>query len=340
MADRSYSKDQQVIVEKILQHKSHEYYKILDISSNATDIEIKKSYRKISLKVHPDKNSHPKAADCFKIVNKAFEVLGDTQKRTIYDQTGADPDQRGGGFPSSSSNGGASPFGGSPFGGSPFGGPFGNFQTAGGGGGPQFQFDNDLFDILFGNTQGTTFSFGGAGPGQTYTFTSGGTPFGFGGVPRQRRSRQQTRQQQQQQTPPQQPEDLFNTIKQLLPLFAVLIVPIISNLFADTSSNIPFQLQKTGAFTVERTSSRFHVPYYIKQSSAPTLNEKNEKKLDKEAEHYYVGVLKNQCNREQNFKDEQINDAYGWFFHNQEKLDEANAIRLPSCEKLGHLGLL
>ena len=138
----------------------------------------------------------------------------------------------------------------------------------------------------------------------------------------------------------QQPEDIFNTLKQLLPLFAVLIIPIISNIFADSSSNVDFQLQKNSQFNHERISSRFHIPYYIPSKQVDLLNEKNSKKLDKEAEQYYVGVLKNQCNREQNFKDEQINDAFGWFFHDQDKLDKANALRLPSCEKLANLGLL
>ncbi|ODV72504.1 type I HSP40 co-chaperone HLJ1, partial [Cyberlindnera jadinii NRRL Y-1542] len=67
-----------------------EYYKILDVEQSASEGEIKKAYRKISLKVHPDKNAHPKADESFKRVNKAFEVLGDAQKRTIYDQTGGE----------------------------------------------------------------------------------------------------------------------------------------------------------------------------------------------------------------------------------------------------------
>lgn len=342
MSERSYTKDQQIIVEKILKHKSHEYYKILEIEKSASDVEVKKAYRKISLKVHPDKNSHPKAADCFKIVNKAFEVLGDSQKRAIFDQTGSDPDLRGGASSSAGfANGGGSPFGaGSPFGGAGFGGPFGNFQSAG----PQgFQFDNDLFDILFGNAQGTTFTFG--GPGQGYTFTSGGSPFGGGGFPRQRttnaqRARQQQQRRQQQQQQQQQPQDLYNTIKQLLPLIAVLIVPIISNIFSDSSSNVQFQLEKSGPFTQQRVSPRFNIPYYITQKQSKQLNDKISRKLDKEAENYYVGLLKHQCNREQNFKDEKINDAYGWFFYDQDKLDAANAMVLPSCEKLAHLGLL
>jgi len=344
MSDRSYTKDQEIIVEKILKHKSHEYYKILEIDQKSTDTEIKKAYRKISLKVHPDKNSHPKAADCFKIVNKAFEVLGDSNKRRIYDQTGSDPDQRGG----MGSTSGFSAFnrGAGGAGSSPFGGPFGNFQTSGPGDVP-FGFDNDLFDILFGNTHGTTFSFGGPGQGFTFTSAGGGSPFGgaggspfgnarTGGIPRTRRQQQQ-HQRQQQPTPP---EDLFQTIKQLLPLFAVLIIPIISNLFAETSPNIPFQLEKSGQFTQQRISHRFKIPYFIKPKSSTVLTEKVARKLDKEAESYYTGFLKNKCNREQNYKDEKINDAYGWFFHDEEKLREANSIRLPSCEKLMNLGLL
>ncbi|CCH42629.1 Chaperone protein [Wickerhamomyces ciferrii] len=344
---REYTKDQEIIVEKILKHKGHEYYKILEIEKTATDNEIKKAYRKISLKVHPDKNSHPKAADCFKIVNKAFEVLGDSQKRTIYDQTGSDPDQRGG-FPSGASTSGFSSAGGSPFGpGGPFGGGVFNGGSPFGGAGAQgFQFDNDLFDILFGNAQGTTFSFGG-GPAQTFTFSSNGSPFmNGGGFPRQRRRAGGPGFNQQQtantQAGPQAPEDLFGTLKQLLPLFAVLIIPLISNFFSDSSTNIQFQLEKSGLFSQQRISDRFNVPYYVtpKQSKMLKDNEKVSKKLDKEAESYYVGILKTKCNREQSFKEDRINDAYGWFFHDEEKLAQAEALRLPACEKLSTFGLL
>jgi curved DNA-binding protein len=68
-----------------------DYYKILDIAKTATPEEIKRAYRKLALKYHPDKTKGDKSAEeKFKEVNEANEVLSDPQKRKKYDQLGAD----------------------------------------------------------------------------------------------------------------------------------------------------------------------------------------------------------------------------------------------------------
>jgi DnaJ family protein B protein 12 len=68
------------------------------VQQNATENDLKKSYRKLALKLHPDKNSAPHADEAFKAVGLAYATLSDPQKRTIYDRYGdEDPDNRGGG---------------------------------------------------------------------------------------------------------------------------------------------------------------------------------------------------------------------------------------------------
>jgi len=67
-----------------------DYYAILEISKKASDEEIKKAYRKLALKYHPDKNKSPEAEERFKLVAEAYEVLSDKKKREVYDQFGED----------------------------------------------------------------------------------------------------------------------------------------------------------------------------------------------------------------------------------------------------------
>lgn len=65
-----------------------DYYKILGISRGASDDEIKKAYRKLALKYHPDKNKTAGAEERFKEVAEAYEVLSDKKKKEIYDSHG------------------------------------------------------------------------------------------------------------------------------------------------------------------------------------------------------------------------------------------------------------
>ncbi len=67
-----------------------DYYKILEVSKNATKEEIKKSYRKLAKKYHPDLNpDNAKAQEKFKEINEAYEVLGDDDKKQKYDTFGS-----------------------------------------------------------------------------------------------------------------------------------------------------------------------------------------------------------------------------------------------------------
>ena len=66
-----------------------DYYKVLDVPKNATEAEIKKAYRRLAMKFHPDRNPHDKdAEEKFKEAKEASEVLSDAQKRAAYDQFG------------------------------------------------------------------------------------------------------------------------------------------------------------------------------------------------------------------------------------------------------------
>lgn len=62
------------------------YYFILSLNIYASDAEIKRAYRKLAIQFHPDKNKSPEAEEIFKEVNEAYEVLGDPERKVMYDQ--------------------------------------------------------------------------------------------------------------------------------------------------------------------------------------------------------------------------------------------------------------
>jgi molecular chaperone DnaJ len=132
-----------------------DYYQIIGVPASATQDEIKKAYRKLASKHHPDKNqSDPKAADRFKEISEAYQVLGDADKRKQYDQM-----RQLGAF------GGFGPSAGARRPGQPGGSPFG--AGGAGPGGASFRFE-DLGDVGLGGL-GDLFSsmFGAANAGQS-----------------------------------------------------------------------------------------------------------------------------------------------------------------------------
>lgn len=138
-----------------------DYYDVLGIDRNADEKTIKKAYRKLAKKYHPDTNAgNPDAADKFKEVNEAYDILSDPKKKKMYDQfghaafeAGADPGADAGA------------------------GGFGGFQSGGNGSYQEFHFNGENMDDIFGDIFGNMFH-GSHGGG----FHSGS---GFGGFHQQ-----------------------------------------------------------------------------------------------------------------------------------------------------------
>uniref|UniRef100_A0A0D9V1Z3 J domain-containing protein n=1 Tax=Leersia perrieri TaxID=77586 RepID=A0A0D9V1Z3_9ORYZ len=86
---RSYTAEQLEVVRQVKKN-TRDYYQILGLEKECTVEDVRKAYRKLSLKVHPDKNKAPGAEDAFKAVSKAFQCLSDAESRKRYDLVGSE----------------------------------------------------------------------------------------------------------------------------------------------------------------------------------------------------------------------------------------------------------
>lgn len=122
---------------------TRDYYDILGVSKSASAAEIKSAYRKLALKWHPDRNKEANASEKFKEISEAYEVLGNPEKKSKFDQFGHAAFNNGGGNP------------GGRAGGNPFGGYYQqtggnvNFEDLFGGAGG-FSDPFDIFSSFFG----------------------------------------------------------------------------------------------------------------------------------------------------------------------------------------------
>ena len=137
-----------------------DYYDVLGVGRNADEAQIKKAYRKLAKKYHPDTNAgNAEAEQKFKEVTEAYDVLGDKEKRKLYDQFGhAAFDQTAGAGAGYGSAGAG-------YGGTGYGGPGGGFWRTYSSGGPdggyqEYHFEGGNMDDIFGDLFGDIFNHG------------------------------------------------------------------------------------------------------------------------------------------------------------------------------------
>ena len=132
-------------------------YHVLGVSKDATEAEIKSAYRKLARKYHPDVNKDSKeAADKFKEISCAYDILGNKEKRQKYDNNEIDADGKPTGFGAGGFGNGA--YGGNYAGGNPFGA--GGFQGGFQSGGANFDFSSIFGDDIFSQFGGGARGFG------------------------------------------------------------------------------------------------------------------------------------------------------------------------------------
>jgi hypothetical protein len=285
---RAYTPAQLSVVTQVLQSKEGggrgAHYRVLGIPPNADDATIKKAYRQLALKLHPDKNSAPHADEAFKAVGLAYATLSDSQKRRIYDLSGEeDPDNRGGGARRGANGQEVSP--------------------------------EDIFNMFFGGGMppGTAGAGGGGmGPGfRVYSTGFGPGGMAFGGMhPHNRRARHQQRQQGQQ---PQHSEGILGTISQLLPLILILIL----SFFNMSSNNDNAATGGGGSRYFSLTPVKPHVnplttkitnvkdiPYYVSDQFLRTIARDRYQlsQVERMVERGYESYLMEECKNQKLYK--------------------------------------
>ncbi|CAO3649115.1 unnamed protein product [Mucor hiemalis] len=300
---------QSIDVKEILACGS-DYYKVL-----------KKSYRKLALKFHPDKNKTAGADEAFKLISKAFTVLSNPQKRAIHDAGGGDPEQRGSGGGGFSGFSRAQNFGASPFG--------------------EEISPEDLFNMFFGGQGvnmanmrqgGATFSFGGAPGFSSATFVGPGF-----------RARSfNTAGQQYQQAQPQQQRSGWSILLQILPLILLFGYTMFSGLITDETPI--FSFQSTSVYSQPRSTSSHRVPYYVDPNAFKPYLENRYKlsKVEQQVEVDWTRSLTQACLYERKQQQMKINNArgaFGFVGRNEKLYQEAVNMELKSCEELKRFGL-
>ncbi|BFZ56148.1 Chaperone protein dnaJ [Savitreella phatthalungensis] len=316
--ERSYTPEQASIVSRIRKCKHTAFYEILDLKREATDGEVKKSYRKLALQLHPDKNGAPGADEAFKMVSRAFQILSDGDKRSHFDRYGADPDSRGGG----GGGGAASVF--TQARGHPGFGGFGDEMAA-----------EDLFNMFFGGGRGMH------GGGFDSPFVSFGGPgirvhhFGGGGFSGQTGAANAGGARNQSWI-------------QLLPLIVILGFSVLSSLFsslfgggdsAGFFNNAPgYAFSEQVPYTSIRHTPAHNIPFYVDPAQVAPLSAAKLAQLDKRAETTYIRSLRESCEWEHQDRERRMNDAYGFFSVDKKALNEARNMKLKNCDELRRYG--
>lgn len=263
---RNYTPEQAAFAKKIMNAK--DYYEVLGVNRDCSEDDVRRAYKKLALKLHPDKNSAPEAAPAFQRVAKGYETLSDPDKKAHYDRFGEEGER---GY-SNISRGYAQH-----------------------GGGVQFSegiSPEDLFNMMFG---------GGFGGGFGHM---GGTTFQFGGrnVRMRRPAQQQRTRHNVRQEEAQESGSGLMQFLQLIPFFLFLIFTFFNFGGRSSSTDRVFSLERNSHYTTPRnfqfgSNPEHFVPYYVRQDLAGRLNRDSvlRERVEEEVQDEVYNMFKKNC---------------------------------------------
>ncbi|XP_029925206.1 dnaJ homolog subfamily C member 18 [Myripristis murdjan] len=294
---KSYTEEQRLGVLRIKNCK--DFYEILGISKNASDEDLKKAYRKLALKFHPDKNFAPGATDAFKAIGNAYTVLSNPEKRQQYDQYG---DQ------SSAANANAAQHAHSHH------ARYRSFNR-------DFEADispEELFNIFFGGRFPT---------GNIHVYTNQGASYSQYYQPRRRRAYERREEEVEEN----RSQNTFTALLQLLPVLVLIFISVFTQMMA---TNPPYSLfyKPAMGLVVSRETQHMGVPYYVDKSFQKEYRGTTLEELEKTIESDYIEHLQCSCWKEKQQKSDLAN--LGQLYRDERLKQKAESMRLDSCEKL------
>lgn len=275
-----------------------DYYKVLGISRDASDEEIKKAYRKLALKFHPDKNSNENAEEMFKEIGEAYEVLSDKKKRDTFDRFGEEGLRPGGGADNSSRT---------------------TFTAYGNGEGRAFEGDitpEEIFNLFFnGGLASGSFT-----SRRWQTSNSNRRQYRYSSANNNNHANAHHHGEQQDISPG------LNLLVQLLPM---LVLISLASYWLTTDP--PYELHATSKYVFRRQVEPYGIPYFVKDDFEKNYKGKDLKLIESQVFEDYLHELRNKCMRERNYKENMIHRAHYSFYNSELKVQEARNIQTPSC---------
>ncbi|XP_061595795.1 dnaJ homolog subfamily C member 18 [Cololabis saira] len=296
---KTYSEDQRQGVLRIKNCK--DFYEILGVTKNAGEEDLKKAYRKLALKFHPDKNFAPGATDAFKAIGNAYAVLSNPERRQQYDQYG---DQ------STASN-------------APQHASYsrhGHHRTFH----RDFEADispEELFNIFFGGRFPT---------GNIHVYTNQGASYSQFYQPRRRRAHERREEVVEEN----QSQNTFTAMLQLLPVLVLILISVFTQMMA---TNPPYSLfyKPSIGLVVSRETQHMGVPYYVDKGFEKEYPGAALEELEKTIESDYVEHLQSSCWKEKQQKSDLAN--LGQLYRDDRLKQKAESMRLENCDKLQRL---
>lgn len=311
--------EMEAAVASIHRKRNGTHYEVLEVSREVDDGVLKKAYRKLALRLHPDRNFAKGADEAFKRVSQAFYVLSDPQRRSHYDTFGSDDP----GQPQShrTNRTHANPF--ADMGGTE------HFVHVDGAFSP-----DDLFSFLFAND-----------PRMRAQFTQPGLRRRTHRRARDRHSNsQQENDDSGRTTEETDPRDTHGETapwvevwERIRPLFWLFILMLMLSLWSGDASGPSYSLHRTGYHTVARTTSN-GIPFFVQPGKI--LSYSDERRLWHSVDMQALGQFQGGCEQEEGQEKFLRHQSRSWFNRKDTRKqyeDQLRRHRKPSCERFHQL---